>query len=97
MPSFKKAKYTIERTQEIMMRALGVVCDSSTPLTIADIQKNDLILVDVTSQKIARVLNELVERGIVVKTKSKSHGGRMVYMSVETLESQGYNKETFVC
>ena len=97
MPAFKKPKYTIEQSQEIMMRAFGALCDSSSPMTIEEIQKADLFLVSTTTQKMARVLNELVEKGVVAKTKSKAKGGRMVYMSIEVLEKQGYDKERLVC
>ena len=97
MPAFKKTKYTAEQSQEIMMRAFGALCDSSTPMTIDEIQHADLFLVSTTAQKMARVLNELVGKGVIVKTKSKAKGGRMVYMSIEVLEKQGYNKERLVC
>lgn len=97
MPAFKKSKYSLEQTQEIMMRAFGALCDSETPMTIEEIQQADLSLVSTTTQKMARVLNELVEKGVVVKTKSKAKGGRMIYMSIEVLEKQGYNKEKLVC
>ena len=40
---------------------------------------------------------ELVEKGVVAKTKSKAKGGRMVYMSIEVLEKQGYEREKLVC
>lgn len=97
MPSFRKAKYTVEQSQEIMMRAFGALCDSTTPMTIEEIQNADLFLISTTTQKMARVLNELVEKGVVVKTKSKAKGGRMVYMSIEVLEKQGYDREKLVC
>lgn len=97
MPAYKKPKYTIEQSQEIMMRAFGALCDSDKPMTIDEIQQADLFLVSTTTQKMARVLNELVEKGVVAKTKSKTKGGRMVYMSIEVLEKQGYNKEKLVC
>jgi predicted transcriptional regulator len=97
MPAFKKPKYTNEQSQEIMMRAFGALCDSSTPMTIDEIQHADLLLVSTTAQKMARVLNELVEKGVVAKTKSKAKGGRMVYMSIEVLEKQGFEKERLVC
>lgn len=97
MPSFRKAKYTVEQSQEIMMRAFGALCDSTTPMTIEEIQNADLFLISTTTQKMARVLNELVEKGVVVKTKSKAKGGRMVYMSIEVLEKQGYEREKLVC
>lgn len=97
MPAYKKPKYTNEQSQEIMMRAFGALCDSSTPMTIDEIQHADLFLVSTTAQKMARVLNELVEKGVVAKTKSKAKGGRMVYMSIEVLEKQGFEKEKIVC
>ena len=97
MPAFKKTKYTAEQSQEIMMRAFGALCDSSTPMTIDEIQHADLFLVSTTAQKMARVLNELVGKGVIVKTKSKAKGGRMVYMSIEVLEKQRYEKEKLVC
>ena len=97
MPTFKKPKYSVEQTQEIMMRAFGALCDSETPMTIDEIQQADLFLVSTTAQKMARVLNELVEKGVIAKTKSKAKGGRMVYMSIEVLERQGYDKERLVC
>ena len=97
MPAYKKPKYTIEQSQEIMMRAFGALCDSDKPMTIDEIQQTDLFLVSTTAQKMARVLNELVEKGVVAKTKSKAKGGRMVYMSIEVLEKQGYDREKLVC
>ena len=96
MPAFKKPKYSIEQTQEIMMRAFGALCDTNEPMTIEEIQKADLFLVSTTAQKMAQVLNELIEKGVIVKTKSKAKGGRMVYMSIEALERQGYNRERLV-
>lgn len=97
MPAFKKPKYTIEQSQEIMMRAFGALCDSTEPMTIEEIQQADLFLVGTTAQKMARVLNELIEKGVIVKTKSKAKGGRMIYMSIEVLEKQGYDRERLVC
>lgn len=97
MPAFKKPKYTVEQSQEIMMRTFGALCDSQNPMTIDEIQQADLFLISTTAQKMARVLNELVEKGAIVKTKSKAKGGRMVYMSIEVLEKQGYEREKLVC
>ena len=67
MPAFKKPKYTVEQSQEIMMRAFGALCDSQNPMTIDEIQQADLFLISTTAQKMARVLNELVEKGVIVK------------------------------
>lgn len=97
MPTFRKAKYTIEQTQELTMRALAVLQDSSTPLTIQEICANDMNLTNQTPQKMSRVLSNLCEMGMVKKTKSKSKGNRMIYAAVASLEDNGYDLENFVC
>lgn len=97
MPTFRKAKYTIEQTQELTMRALAVLQDSSTPLTIQEICANDMNLTNQTPQKMSRVLSNLCEMGMVKKTKSKSKGNRMIYAAVASLEDNGYDLDNFVC
>lgn len=97
MPAFRKAKYTIEQTQELTMRALGVLQDSSIPLTIQEICANDINLTNQTPQKMARVLSSLCEMGMVKKTKSKNKGNKMVYAAVSSLEDAGYDIDNFVC
>ena len=97
MPAFRKAKYTIEQTQELTMRALAVLQDSSTPLTIQEICANDMNLTNQTPQKMSRVLSNLCEMGMVKKTKSKSKGNRMIYAEVASLENNGYDLDNFVC
>ena len=96
MPAFKQAKYTREKTAEIRLTALGVLVDAGRPLTISEICAADLTLTYVTTQKMARELSDLVEAGLVKKTKSKSKG-RMVYAAVASLEEQGYDLDNFVC
>ena len=78
---YKTAKYSVEQTQELTVRALGVLQDSSTALTIEEICANDMNLTNQTPQKMARVLSNLCEMGMVTKAKSKSRG-RMVYAAV---------------
>ena len=65
-------------------------------MTIDEICQTDISLAGITSQKMARSLNELVEAGFVMKTKSKSKN-KMVYAAVSQLESQGYDIEKVVC
>lgn len=96
MPAFKKAKYSTAQSAEIRLTALGVLVDAGRPLTISEICAADLTLTYITTQKMARELADLVEAGLVKKTKSKSKG-RMVYAAVACLEDQGYNLEDFVC
>lgn len=96
MPAYKKPKYSIELTQEITMRAFAALSESNTPLTIDEIKQADLFLINITDQKISRVLSELCEKGFIKKTKSKSKN-KMIYMSIEVLKDQGYDTERMVC
>lgn len=96
MPVFKKSKYSVVQTQEISMRVLGVLIDAKTALTIDEICQQDIHLVGQTTQKIARVLNSLIEGGLVVKTKSKSKQ-KMIYAAITSLEEQGYDINNIVC
>lgn len=96
MPAFKQPKYTKERSVEIRLAALGVLQDADRPLTISEICAADMSLTYQTTQKMARELADLVEAGLVKKTKSKAKN-RMVYVAVANLEEQGYDMENFVC
>lgn len=96
MPSFKSPKYSAVQTQELTMRALGVLQDAGTALTIEEICQNDLALTNQTPQKMARVLSTLVEHNLVRKTKSKAHNNRMVYVATSVLEAQGYDVSKLV-
>lgn len=84
MPAYNKPKYTAAQSQEIKMRALEVLVNSTIAMTIDEIQKADLCLTNTTSQKIARELGGLAEFGLIEKIKNKA--GRMTYMSIETAE-----------
>ena len=71
-----------------------VLSDTQEAMTCDQIRQSDLELVGVTPQKMARILSGLVERGLVVKTKSKD--GRMRYKSVGVIIEQGYNLNEMV-
>ena len=87
---YKKSKYSKELTQSITMEAMGVLAESPTALTISEICVHNPLLVGQTNQKMARCLNDLVEMGLVEKTRSRT--GRMLYMAISQLEAQGYDK-----
>ena len=55
-----------------------------------EIKSQDMILQPLTSQKMARLIGNLIEMGLVRKGKSKSLG-RMVYKAVAVMISQGYD------
>ena len=96
MPGYVKSKYSPEFSSELRVRALSVLADSSIPMTIDEICSSDTTLVGVTTQKMARSLNELVEAGFVMKTRSKARN-KMVYAAVSQLEAQGYDITKVVC
>ena len=96
MPGYVKSKYSAEFSSELRVRALSVLADSPTPMTIDEICHADSSLVGVTTQKMARSLNDLVEAGFVMKTKSKAKN-KMVYAAVSQLEEQGYDITKVVC
>jgi len=84
----RKSKYSKEQTQALTVAALDVLAESPNALTISDICARRISLQGQTTQKMARVLNELVEYGLVQKAKNKA--GRMLYMATAQLEEQGY-------
>lgn len=96
MAAFRQSKYSKEMTSELTFRALDVLISNPNPMSIDEIQKHDIVLAPITSQKMARVLCDLCDRGLVMKTKSKSKG-RMVYAAIANLEAQGYDIEKIVC
>lgn len=96
MPGYVKSKYSKEFTSELRVKALSVLADSPIPMTIDEICQSDSTLIGITTQKMARSLNELVEAGFVMKTKSKAKN-KMVYAAVSQLEEQGYDITKVVC
>lgn len=96
MPARRSArKYSTEQNVDFGMRVLGVLAEAPEALEIKQIQASDLILNNLTSQKIARVLSELSEMGLVLKSKN-SRSGKMNYKARAMCEAQGYNVEEMV-
>ena len=88
-------KYTTEQNVDFGMRVLGVLAEAPEALEIKQIQASDMTLNNLTTQKLARVLSELSEMGLVLKSKSKSNG-RMKYKARAMCEEQGYDIERMV-
>ena len=96
MPGRRSApKYTVEQNVDFGMRVLGVLAEAPEALEIKQIQASDMMLNNLTTQKLARVLSELNEMGLVLKSKSKSNG-RMKYKARAMCEEQGYDVERMV-
>lgn len=86
--SYTRSKYSKELTQRWTAKAMIVLAEAQRDMTSKEIQQGDLDLVDVTPQKMARILNELVDKGLVVKSKGKS--GLMHYKAMGMVLKEGY-------
>lgn len=91
---YTKSKYSPAQTQMWSVAAMVVLNDSREAMTCDQIRQSDLCLIEVTPQKLARILGEMVEAGFVAKTKGKD--GRMRYKSVGVLIEEGYDLEKMV-
>lgn len=86
---YKTSKYSKQQNSEFTMRCIEVLENSPEAMSIAQIQASDLVLRDITSQKISRILNNLVEFNIIKKSKDRV-SGHMVYKSTNVMAEQGY-------
>lgn len=96
MPARRSSnKYTLEQNVNFGMRVLDVLAEAPEALEIKQIQASDMILNTLTSQKIARVLSELSDMGMVLKSKN-ARTGKMNYKARGVCEAQGYDVEKMV-
>lgn len=86
-------KYSKEFTDEMTGRIAVILAEEQAALNIQEIQQRDVNLVGITSQKMARMINHLVDVGLVAKAKGKD--GRMVYKCLATLEAEGVDPEIY--
>ena len=89
MAGYKKSKYKTEDTQRWTVEALVTLEEEKRAMTCNEIKSSSLELVELTPQKLARCLNDLCERGLVMKTKGKDN--LMHYKSVGVILEEGYN------
>ncbi len=85
----KSSMYSTRQNNDFMMETLLVLNEFEEAVTIDDIKKNSFSLSQLSSQKISRLLSELIGAGLAQKTKSKKLG-RMVYKSTGQMVKQGY-------
>ena len=87
----RKSKYTAELNGQLKMRVLSVLDNASDGVnpTLDWIRQQDMMLMPHTTQKLSRILGNLVDMGLVVKSKSKSLG-KMVYRLKSKMEDDGY-------
>jgi len=89
----RKSQYSAEFNAQIKTNLL-MTLDEATEADIPTtdwIQRNNIILSNVTPQKLSRSLNELADMGLVVKGKNRA--GRMVYRLKANMEKEGYTFE----
>lgn len=86
---YKTSKYTAQQNSEFTMRCIDVLENSPNAMSIAQIQASDMVLHDITTQKLSRILGQMVEMGFIKKAKDKA-SGHMVYKSVSVMREQGY-------
>lgn len=94
MPGRVRVHRSFERDGEYKVRILSVLNESEEAITIDEIKSEDMILQPLTTQKIARLIGNLIEMGLVRKTMAKNLG-RMVYKSVAVMVRQGYEVEEY--
>ena len=94
MASYHRTKYSVEDTQRWTVEALVTLGEEGRAMTCAEIKACNILLADVTPQKMARCLNDLCERGLILKTKGKDN--RMLYKSVSVILEEGYKLEDLV-
>ena len=95
MPRRSAPKYSIEQNVDFGMRVMNVLLESSNSMEIKQIQASDMMLNNLTAQKLSRVLSELSEMGLVLKSKNRQTG-RMNYKARATCEEQGYKVEEMI-
>lgn len=72
------AKFSLQQNVDFGMRVFAVLAETKSSMNISQIQKEDFVLMNLSQQKMTRVLSELIEMGIIIKEKDK-FSGRMTY------------------
>lgn len=86
---YKTSKYTTTQNSEFTTRCIDVLENSPEALTIDQIKQRDMVLNNLTTQKISRILSHMAEMGFVKKCKDRV-SGRMIYKSTSVMMAQGY-------
>lgn len=86
---YKTSKYTTTQNSEFTTRCIDVLENSPEALTIDQIKQQDIVLNNLTTQKISRILSHMAEMGFVKKCKDRV-SGRMIYKSTSVMIAQGY-------
>ena len=87
--AYKKSKYSKEYNAEMRVALMEALCQAKESVTIDQLKCYNIKLVDMTTQKAARLLNEMVEMGLAVKGKNKA-SGKVTFKAVGVMIEQGY-------
>lgn len=92
--TYRRTQTSKSKDSELKMRIISALNEAKDgELVTTDwIKSHDIALSPYTPQKLARICNNLVEMGVVVKGKSKSLN-RMVYRLRARMENCGYSFE----
>lgn len=91
MPGVKR-KYSAQQTAIWRGEILLKLSHSPEAMSIQQLQAGSMFLNGVSSQKLARILAECIDMGLVRKAKSRA-SGLMMYKSVAVMQEQGYDIE----
>lgn len=89
----RKRRLSAEKEGELKFRILDILENSENSMNLDEIKAQEpFMLGGLTTQKISRILNSLIEAGLVRKAPSRSTG-RMMYKTVSKMIAQGYEIE----
>lgn len=86
---YKKSKYSANYNAEMKVALMEALCQAKESVNIDQLKCYDIKLVDMTNQKAARLLNEMVEMGLAVKGREKGTN-RVTYKAIGVMLEQGY-------
>ena len=85
----RRSKYTVDFNSEMKTALTCALLEAKEAVNIDQLKLFDMRLNGLTTQKAARLLNEMIEMGFCVKSKD-SRTGRMLYKAVGVMDEQGY-------
>lgn len=86
---YKKSKYSADYNAKMKVALMEALCECKESVNIDQLKSCSIELANITTQKAARLLNEMVEMGLAVKGREKS-SNRVTYKAVGVMLEQGY-------
>lgn len=85
----RASKYSAQYNSEMKVLLMDALLESEGAVNIDQLKQHSIRLTDMTTQKAARLMNELVAMGIALKSKDKA-SGRVVYRAYDNMVKEGY-------